>query len=69
MSEPTVAEIIEKAKQLCRLDGLLWSQLDFQDPMAPRGRPIAGMADQETYLKKAQVLLTPRQSRLSGKTA
>ena len=34
MSEPTVSEIIEKAKQLCRLDGMLWSKLDFQNPMA-----------------------------------
>jgi hypothetical protein len=26
MSEPTIDEIMEKAKQLCRLDGMLWSR-------------------------------------------
>jgi hypothetical protein len=36
MSEPTIDEIMEKAKQLCRLDGMLWSKLDFQNPMAHR---------------------------------
>jgi hypothetical protein len=69
MSEPTLADIIDKAKQLCRLDSLHWSQLDFQDPMAPRGWPVAGMADRETYLKKAHSLLTPQQRRLAGETA
>jgi hypothetical protein len=42
MSEPNVDEIIEKVKQLCRLDGMLWSELDPQNrsryPAGPRGR-------------------------------
>jgi hypothetical protein len=41
MSEPTVDEIMEKAKQLCRLDGMLWSNLDFLNPVA---RQIRGTA-------------------------
>jgi hypothetical protein len=59
MSEPTLEEIIEKAKQLCRLDGMLWSKLDFRYPTAQQGR-IAQMADLATrrrYLKRAQALL------------
>jgi hypothetical protein len=64
VSEPTVAEIIEKAKQLCRLDGMLWSNLDFQNPMAQQGRP-ARMADdaaRRRYLKRAQTLLETQSS-------
>jgi hypothetical protein len=36
---PNVDDIIEKAKQLRRLDGLLWSSLDFKI----RGRYIADL--------------------------
>jgi hypothetical protein len=59
VSEPTVAEIIEKAKQLCRLDGMLWSNLDFHNPMAQRGRTarMADVAARRRYLKLAQTLL------------
>ena len=59
MSEPTVAEIIEKAKQLCRLDGVLRSNLDFHNPMAQRGRTarMADVAARRRYLKRAQTLL------------
>jgi hypothetical protein len=60
MSEPTVDEIMEKAKQLCRLDGMLWSQLDFQNPMAQQIRTTARLADEAVrriYLKRAQALL------------
>ena len=59
MSEPTLEEIIEKAKQLCRLDGMLWSNLDLRNPMALQGR-TARMADvtaRRRYLKRAQTLL------------
>ena len=38
MSGPNIDDIIEKAKQLCRLDGMLWSSLDFQNPMAMQSR-------------------------------
>ena len=38
MHGPTVEDIIEKAKQLCRLDGMLWSNLDLQNPMAVQSR-------------------------------
>jgi hypothetical protein len=44
MSEPTVDEIMEKAKQLCRLDGMLWSKLDFQNPMAQQIRTTARLS-------------------------
>jgi|SRR5580700_5418738 hypothetical protein len=59
MSEPTVDEIMEKAKQLCRLDGMLWSKLDFQNPMAQqiRATRLAGEAVRRRYLKRAQTLL------------
>jgi hypothetical protein len=60
MSEPTVDEIMEKAKQLCRLDGMLWSKLDFQNPMAQQIRTtarLAGEAVRRRYLKRAQTLL------------
>jgi hypothetical protein len=68
MSEPTVDEIMEKAKQLCRLDGMLWSKLDFLNPVARQirgtGRP-AGEAARRRYLKRAQTLLdTEARSRL-----
>jgi hypothetical protein len=55
MSEPTVDEIMEKAKQLCRLDGMLWSKLDFQNPMAQQIRTtarLAGEAVRRRYLKR-----------------
>jgi hypothetical protein len=60
VSEPTVAEIIEKAKQLCRLDGMLWSNLDFRNPMAQQGKTgrTADVAAQRRYLKRAQTLLS-----------
>jgi hypothetical protein len=60
MFEPTVDEIIEKAKQLCRLDGMLWSNLDFQNPTAQQTRTtaqLAGEAAQWKYLERAQTLL------------
>jgi len=59
MSKPTLEEIIEKAKQLCRLDGMLWSNLDFRNPMAQRGRRtrIADVAARRRYLKRAQTVL------------
>jgi hypothetical protein len=60
MSEPTVDEIMEKAKQLCRLDGMLWSKLDFQNPMAQQIRTTARLAGEgvrRRYLKRAQTLL------------
>ena len=59
MSEPNVDDIIEKAKQLCRLDGMLWSSMDFQNPMARQSRTaqMAGDADRRRYLKRAQTLL------------
>jgi hypothetical protein len=64
VSEPTVAEIIEKAKQLCRLDGILWSNLDFHNPMAQQGRPArrADLAARRRYLKRAQMLLETQSS-------
>src|SRR5580704_18613204 len=54
VSEPTVSEIIEKAKQLCRLDGILWSNLDFQNPMAQQRRTarMADVAARRRYLKR-----------------
>jgi hypothetical protein len=59
MSGPNVDGIIEKAKQLCRLDGMLWSSLDFQNPMAIQTRTarMASDADRRRYLKQAQTLL------------
>jgi hypothetical protein len=59
MPGPTVDDIIEKAKQLCRSDGMLWSSRDFQNPMATQNRAarVAGVADQRRYLKRAQTLL------------
>ena len=59
VSEPTVDEILEKAKQLCRLDGMLWSNLDFLNPMAQQSGKarLAGVADRKRYLKRAQTLL------------
>jgi len=60
MFEPTVDEIIEKAKQLCRLDGMLWSNLDFQNPTSQQTRTtarLAGEAAQWEYLERAQTLL------------
>ena len=59
MSEPTLEEIIEKAKQLCRLDGMLWSNLDLRNPMALQGRTarMADVAARRRYLKRAQTLL------------
>jgi hypothetical protein len=59
MTVPNVDDIIEKAKQLCRLDGMLWSSLDFQNPMAMRSRTarMAGDADRRRYMKRAQTLL------------
>jgi hypothetical protein len=58
MHEPTVEDIIEKAKQLCRLDGMLWSNLDFHNPMATQSRTrIADVADRRRYMKQAQTLL------------
>ena len=64
VSEPTVAEIIEKAKQLCRLDGMLWSNLDFQNPMAQQRRTarMADVAARRRYLKRAQTLLETQSS-------
>jgi hypothetical protein len=64
VSEPTVAEIIEKAKQLCRLDGMLWSNLDFQNPMSQQGRParMADVAVRRRYLKRGQTLLETQSS-------
>jgi hypothetical protein len=49
MHAPTVEDIIEKAKQLCRLDGMLWSKLDFQNPMGAQSRAarIADVGDRE----------------------
>ena len=65
MSDPNVDDIIEKAKQLCRLDGMLWSSLDFQNPMAIQSRAarMAGDDDRRRYLERAQTLLET-QSRL-----
>jgi hypothetical protein len=62
MYGPTVEDIIEKAKQLCRLDGLLWSKLDFQNPMAEQSRTarIADVDDRQRYMKRAQTLLETR---------
>jgi hypothetical protein len=59
MSGPNVDGIIEKAKQLCRLDGMLWSSLDFQNPMAIQSRTarMASDADRRRYLKRTQTLL------------
>jgi hypothetical protein len=60
MSEPTVDEIMEKAKQLCRLDGMLWSSLDSLNPMARQIRRtarLAGEAARRRYLQRAQTLL------------
>ena len=51
---------MEKAKQLCRLDGMLWSNLDFQNPTAQQTRTtaqLAGEAAQWKYLERAQTLL------------
>jgi hypothetical protein len=59
MSEPTIDEIVEKAKQLCRLDGMLWSNLDFQNPMAQQIRTTARLAGEAVcrgYLKRARCL-------------
>jgi hypothetical protein len=44
--EPTVEDIIEKAKQLCRLDGMLWSNLgsgliDYSQNMTAAAMQIA----------------------------
>jgi hypothetical protein len=68
MSEPTVDEIMEKAKQLCRLDGMLWSNLDFLNPVARQIRGTARLADEAArrrYLKRAQTSLdTEAQRRL-----
>jgi hypothetical protein len=68
MSEPTVDEIMEKAKQLCRLDGMLWSNLDFLNPVARQSRGtarLAGEGARRRYLKRAQTLLdTEARSRL-----
>jgi hypothetical protein len=66
MSEPTIDEIMEKAKQLCRLDGMRWSKLDFQNPMAQLTRttaPLAGEAVRRRYLKRAQTLLDTKARR------
>jgi hypothetical protein len=65
MSGPNVADIIEKPKQLCRLDGMLWSSLDFQNPMAVQSRTawMAGDADGRKYLERAQTLLETTQTR------
>jgi hypothetical protein len=59
MYGPTVEDIIEKAKQLCRLDGMLWSNLDLQNPMAVQSRTtrMANVVDRRRYLKRAQTLL------------
>jgi hypothetical protein len=58
MSVPNVDDIIEKAKQLCRLDGMVWSSLDFQNPMAMQSRArMASDADRRRYMKRAQTLL------------
>ena len=59
MSEPNVADIIEKAKQLGRLNGMLWSSLDVRNPMALESRTarMAGDADRRRYMKRAQTLL------------
>jgi hypothetical protein len=59
MYAPTVEDIIEKAKQLCRLDGMLWSNLDLRNPMAVQSRTarMADVADRRRYLKQAQTLL------------
>jgi hypothetical protein len=56
---PTVEDIIEKAKQLCRLDGMLWSNLDLQNPMTVQSRTgrMTDVADRRRYLKRAQTLL------------
>ena len=68
MSGPTVDEIMEKAKQLCRLDGMLWSNLDFLNPVARQIRGTARLADEAArrrYLKRAQTSLdTEAQRRL-----
>jgi hypothetical protein len=69
VSDPTVSDIIEKAKQLCRLDGMLWSNLDFQNPMAQQIRTtarLAGEAVRRGYLKRAQTLLDTEARRLSS---
>jgi len=60
MSRSNVDDVIEKAKQLCRLDGMLWSGLDFQNPVAIQGRTKARMArvtERRRYLQRAQTLL------------
>jgi hypothetical protein len=72
MSEPSVAEIIEKAKQLCRLDGMLWSNLDFLNPMARQTHGtarLAGEAARRGYLKRAQTLLDTEARRREGQRA
>jgi hypothetical protein len=59
MSGPKVDDVIEKAKQLCRLDGMLWSKVDFQNPMGIQSQTarMAGDVDRRRYLKRAQALL------------
>jgi hypothetical protein len=60
MSRPNVDDVIEKVKQLRRLDGMLWSGLDFQNPVAIQGRTKARMApvtERRRYLQRAQTPL------------
>jgi hypothetical protein len=59
MSGLRVDDVIEKAKQLCRLDGMLWSRIDFRNPMAIQSQTarMAGDVDRQRYLKRAQALL------------
>ena len=59
MSGPKVDDVIEKAKQLCRLDGMFWSSLDFKNPMGIQSQTarMAGDVDRRRYLKRAQALL------------
>jgi hypothetical protein len=64
MYGPTVEDIIEKAKQLCHLDGMLWSNLDLQNPMAIQSRTaqMANVVDRRRYMKRAQTLLETQTS-------
>jgi hypothetical protein len=57
MAEPTEDQILQKAQQLCREDGKLWSAYDLEQPLADRTASVVDESSRTEYLNRARQIL------------
>jgi hypothetical protein len=57
MAEVTEDQVLQKAKELCREDGELWSSVDLEERPDAGCEPVADESSRTEYLNRARAIL------------